>query len=153
MSQMKVVLYFMTKISDINTLKQHNFYEIMAIAGRVFIVVRYSPDVIIGKRGFTEEEIKQGLVLVFNPNMKLQWDDFGITATLAFGTAPQKCFIPADSIVAIYSPDMNVQFLAAGKYEQKDKPKKEQTSDTEKKCDGSEKSSVVKVDFTKKEKI
>ncbi|MBN2654179.1 MAG: hypothetical protein JXR79_03580 [Nitrospirae bacterium] len=139
--------------TDLNSLKKHNFYQMMEMAGRVFIVVRYSPDVIIGKRGFSDQEKKQGLVLVFNSNMSFQWDDFGITATLAFGTAPQKCFIPAEHIVAVYSPDINAQFLAAGSDEQKSESLKDKSLDLQKKSPDSEKSSVVKVDFSKKEKI
>ncbi len=117
------------------------------MAGRVFIVVRYSPDVIIGKRGFSDQEKKQGLVLVFNSSMKFQWDDFGITATLAFGTAPQKCFIPVDAIVAVYSPELNMQFIAAPqaagtKDNTLQTPARAETPDADAK--------VVKVDFTKK---
>ncbi|MDX9715077.1 MAG: ClpXP protease specificity-enhancing factor SspB [Dissulfurispiraceae bacterium] len=143
----------MSKKLDVNDLKKDNFYHILDMAGRVFILVKYSPDVIIGKRGFTEQEKKQGLVLVFNTNMNFQWDDYGISATLAFGTVPQKCVIPAEHIAAVYSPDMNVQFLAAGSYEQKSEPSKEQPPDARPKGPGAEGSSIVKVDFSKKEKI
>jgi len=99
--------------TGLNELKKTVFYEMLNMAGRAFIVVRYSDGVIIGKRGFTEEEMKNGLVLVFNRRMNFSWDDSGITASLVFGTSPQRCFIPADDIVMIYSPELNSQFITA----------------------------------------
>lgn len=98
--------------SKLNELKKNIFYEVMNIVGRVFIMVRYSEGVRIGTRGFLPEEKEGGLILVFNSQMNFTWDDSGITATLVFGTSPQKCFIPADNIIAVYSPELNSQFLA-----------------------------------------
>lgn len=95
----------------LNSLKRHVFYELMNIAGRVFILVRSSEDVLLGKRLLTQEEKENGIVLVFNPGMKFEWDDYGITATLVFGSLPQKCVIPADRIEAVYSPEANAQFI------------------------------------------
>jgi hypothetical protein len=97
----------------LNTLKKHIFYEFLAHAGRVLILVRHSPDVVIGSRGFLEDEKESGVMLVFNSTMKFAWDKYGITATLVFGSSPQKCFIPADDIIAVYSPDANAQFVAS----------------------------------------
>lgn len=96
---------------SLNSLKKHVFYELMNIAGRVFILVRSSEDVLLGKRLLTQEEKENGIVLVFNPGMKFEWDDYGITATLVFGNLPQKCVIPADRIEAVYSPEANAQFI------------------------------------------
>jgi hypothetical protein len=42
--------------SDIDDLKRHIFYEMLNLAGRVFILVNYSEEVIIGRRGFLPEE-------------------------------------------------------------------------------------------------
>lgn len=97
----------------IGDLKRHIFYELLDMAGRVMVLVKYSPDVVIGNRGFVGEEKETGIILVFNPKMKFTWDEFGITATLVFGAAPQKCFIPADSISAVYSPELNAQFVTS----------------------------------------
>ena len=77
------------------------------------VLVRYSSEVIIGKRGFVGDEKDAGLTLAFNTQMKFAWDESGITATLAFGTSPQKCYIPAGSIAAIYSPELRVQLFTA----------------------------------------
>ena len=96
----------------LNSLKKHIFYELLDVVGRVMVLVRHSPDVVIGNRGFVGEEKESGVILVFNPKMKFTWDEFGISATLVFGAAPQKCFIPSGSIAAVYSPELNVQFVA-----------------------------------------
>ncbi len=98
---------------NLNNLKKHIFFEFINMVGRVFIVVRYSDRVIIGNRGFTSEEKENGIVLVFNSKMKFHWDEQGINATLVFGTTPQKCFIPEDDIIAIYSPDLYAQFVVS----------------------------------------
>ncbi|HMK59700.1 MAG TPA: hypothetical protein VK452_00975 [Dissulfurispiraceae bacterium] len=102
----------------IDDLKRHVFYELLDMAGRVMLLVKSSPDVVIGNRGFIGDEKETGIVLVFNPKMKFTWDEFGITATLVFGAAPQKCFIPTDSIAAVYSPELNVQFVNTGQERQ-----------------------------------
>jgi hypothetical protein len=97
----------------LNNLKKQIFYEFLDMAGRVMVLVKYSPDVVIGNRGFIGEERESGIILVFNPKMKFTWDEYGISATLVFGAAPQKCFIPAGSIEAVYSAELNAQFVAA----------------------------------------
>ncbi len=110
----------------------------------------------LGNRGFTSEEKENGIILVFNQKMNFSWDDYGITAALVFGTSPQKCFIPADSIGSIYSPELNAQFIvtpqigmpaakkqwSAGRDEESES--KDSTEETSK--------NVIKVDFTKKKK-
>ncbi len=95
----------------LNELKRTIFHEMLDLAGRVFIVARYSEAVIIGNRGFTQDERKNGIVLVFNKSMNFTWDESGIASTLVFGTSPQKCFVPSDDIVAIYSPELQSQFI------------------------------------------
>lgn len=99
----------------INDLKKTVFYEMLNMAGRVFILVRYSDNVIIGDRGFTHDEKGNGIVLVFNQEMNFSWNETGITASLVFGSSPQKCFIPAEDIMMIYSPELNSQFVTASK--------------------------------------
>ncbi|HTZ18356.1 MAG TPA: hypothetical protein VMB78_07940 [Dissulfurispiraceae bacterium] len=106
----------------LNNLKKHIFYEILDMAERVMVLVRYSPDVVIGSRGFMGDEKETGIILVFNPGMRFDWDEYGLSATLVFGSAPQKCFIPAASIAAVYSPDINVQFVAGGPEHQAKEP-------------------------------
>ncbi len=97
--------------STLNSVKRHLFFEFMNAVGRVFVLVKHSEDVVLGKRGFTAEEREKGIILVFNARMNAVWDEYGITATLVFGSAPQKCFIPADNVVAVYSPEMSAQFI------------------------------------------
>ena len=97
----------------LNNLKKQIFYEFLDMAGRVMVLVKYSPDVVIGNRGFIGKEKESGIILVFNPKMKFIWDEYGISTTLVFGAAAQKCFIPAGSIEAVYSAELNAQFVAA----------------------------------------
>jgi len=98
-------------IKRLNELKKQTFFELLELAGRVFIIVDYSEDVVIGKRGFLPEEKERGLVLVFNSKMKFQWSDDALTATLVFGTTAERCYIPINSIAGVFSPDLRVQLL------------------------------------------
>lgn len=143
--------------SNLNHIKKHVFFEFMNLAGRVFVLVRYSDNVILGSRGFTAEEKENGIVLVFNSRMNFLWDDYGITVTLVFGTSPQKCFIPLDDIIAVYSPELNAQFVTSPQLPtvnsqqpavigQKERVKGQGTSGK-----GTSKN-VIQVDFTKKRK-
>jgi hypothetical protein len=124
------------------------FFDMLAVGGRVFVAIRYDKDVVIGRRGFLPEEKEKGLVLVFNQKMKFDWDDAGISATLVFGTSPEKCFIPLGSIMTIFSPELNAQFsvLPAEKAPAAD----ETDRDKEKGPSGGEK--VIKVDFRGRKK-
>lgn len=134
--------------ANLANLKKLVFYEMLEIAGRVFIIVRYSERVRIGTRGFTEDEKKNGIVLVFNKAMNFSWDDSGITAVLVFGPSQQKCFVPAEDIIMIYSPEMNSQFISAqpAVAETADKEEPEHTENPL----ASRDSNVVSVDFKKK---
>lgn len=147
--------YSMTVMSEssrqiLNNLKKTVFYDLLNLAGRVFIVVKYSENVEVGNRGFLPEEQENGLILVFNSRMNFSWDNGGILAHLVFGTSPEKCFIPEDDIVAIYSPELETHFSTmiqnseralASVSEKKKQPSG--TRDTHK---------IVKVDFSKKKK-
>ena len=93
---------------------QNLFYDILNDYGKVCIVVKYSENTSIGNRGFTEEEKKKGLILVFNQkNYKnLQWtEDGGIIVTLGFGlnNRPEKCFLHSNDIISVFSPDAKVK--------------------------------------------
>jgi hypothetical protein len=134
----------------LNSLKKHVFYELLHLAGRVFILLRYSEHVVLGNRGVTADEKEKGIILVFNAGMNFQWDDYGITATLVFGSLPQKCFIPADDIAAVYSTELNTQFIVLP---QSGGMQNLQASSAVKAEDVSEfAGNVVKVDFTKRQK-
>jgi len=137
--------------SLINNLKKTVFYDLLDIAGRVFIVVRYSENVVIGTRGFLPDEKENGLVLVFNPRMNFRWENDAIHATLSFKSSPQKCHIPADDIIAIYSPEVQAQFVIVPRDEEKndpvsgpDEPPAAEPAATSEK--------VVKVDFRRRKK-
>ncbi len=125
----------------LNELKKTIFHEMLGLAGRVFIVARYSEAVIIGNRGFTQDERKNGIVLVFNKSMNFTWDESGISSTLVFGTSPQKCFVPFDDIVAIYSPELQSQFITV-----LNNTAVRHTEETEEEAGPN----VVKVDFRKR---
>jgi hypothetical protein len=131
----------------LNDLKKQIFFELLNLVGRVFILVKYSDKVHLGKRLFTEEEKDKGIVLVFNSRMNFLWDDYGISATLVFDTSPQKCFIPIDDIIAVYSPELNTQFISSPP-----QVKSAEESPTIKKIKTKKDVSgnVIEVDFTKK---
>jgi hypothetical protein len=133
-------------VSGMNNLKKHVFYEMLDLAGRVFVHVRYSEDVVIGNRGFLAEEKEKGIILVFNKRMNFVWDDDGISITLVFGTSPEKCFVPSDDILSVFSPELNAQFTAYPS-DRKEEGKSAGT-DVSKKPEKGQK--VVRVDFHRK---
>lgn len=93
---------------------QRIFYDIWNDFGSVYLLVRYSNRTTIGKRGFTDDEKKQGLVLVFNnkTNAKLDWDAEGnLTCVLAFGPRKEDVYIHHDDLLGVFSREAGVQFL------------------------------------------
>jgi hypothetical protein len=93
---------------------QNIFYDLMNDYGQVYVAVKYSENSIIGHRGFTEEEKKKGIILVFNRknHKSLQWaDDGSIITTLGFGVSnrSEKCFLYFDDIVSVFSPDAKIR--------------------------------------------
>jgi hypothetical protein len=93
---------------------QRLFYDIWNDFGSVYLLVKYSDKTIIGKRGFTDEEKKQGLILVFSnkTNNALKWDaDGNLTCILAFGTRKEDVFIYNDDLLGVFSPKAKVQFV------------------------------------------
>lgn len=130
---------------DLTDLKKHIFYELLDMAGRVFILVRYSDDVLIGERGFLPEEKEKGLILVFNRKMNFEWSDQGISATLGFGAKSEKCFVPPDSIISVFSPDLNAQFSVSPAAQEAGQKKQ-----TVKKVHSISKQKIIKVDFSRK---
>jgi stringent starvation protein B len=147
---------------QLNELKKHTFYELLNMAGRVYLLVKYSENVTVGTRGFLPEEKEHGLVLVLNTKMHFTWDEHGVCVKLVFGESPQKCFIPVDDILAIYSPELNSQLIigpqqvveanaAEGKSEEEATSKVEEMEGPSLGED-SKKNKVVRVDFQKKRK-
>ncbi len=141
---------FMQK--EINELKKKVFYEMLNLGGRVFILVRYSEDVMIGRRGFTEEEKKNGIVLVFNQRMNFSWDEYGISATLVFGTTPERCFIPSEDIILIFSPELRSQFIISPETVKDKSEDKKSESTLERPDEEIMDEKVVRVDFSRKKK-
>lgn len=93
---------------------QRLFYDIWNDFGSVYLLVKYSVRTSIGKRGFTEEEKKQGLILVFNnkTSTALNWDAEGnLTCVVAFGTRKENISIHHDDLLGVFSPEAGVQFL------------------------------------------
>lgn len=93
---------------------QKLFYEIWNDFGSAYLLVNYSGRTRIGKRGFTDEEMKRGLVLVFNnkTNTELNWDAEGnLSCVLAFGARKEDVFIHHDDLRGVFSPEANVQYL------------------------------------------
>jgi len=93
---------------------QKLFYDLWNDFGSVYLIVNYSDRTRIGKRGFTGDEKKQGLVLVFNDktNNKLEWDEEGnLSCVLAFGARREDITIHHDDLRGVFSPAAEVQFL------------------------------------------
>jgi hypothetical protein len=104
---------------------QNLFFDILNDYGQAYIVVRHSENTVIGARGFSAEEKKKGITLVFNQrNYKnLVWSDDGsIRATLGFGVGnkSEKCFLHSDDIMSVFSPDAKIKFDRWDVWEQKD---------------------------------
>jgi hypothetical protein len=104
---------------------QNLFYDILNDYRKVYVAVRHSENTVIGMRGFSDEEKKKGLILVFNQgNYKnLAWtEDGSIKATLGFGAGnkPEKCFIHADDIVSVFSPDAKIKLDRWDAWEQRE---------------------------------
>jgi hypothetical protein len=139
-------------VSSLNELKKKIFYDMLDLVGRVFILARYSSDVIIGDRGFLPEEKEKGIVLVFNRRMNFDWSPAGISARLVFGSATHECFIPQDEIISVFSPELSAQFSVAGPpHQEKEKaPAKKRRAVAPEKPVKSSDDKVVRVDFNKK---
>jgi len=93
---------------------QRLFYDIWNDFGSVYLIVNYSDKTRIGLRGFTEEERKRGLVLVFNnkTNNTMDWDDEGnLSCILAFGARNEDVYIHHDDLLGVFSREAGVQFL------------------------------------------
>ncbi|MBI5101184.1 MAG: hypothetical protein HZB33_05050 [Nitrospirae bacterium] len=135
--------------NGLHELKKRNFFEMLDLAGRVFIVVRHADNVVIGNRGFLPEEKEKGIVLVFNRMMNFDWSDSGISATLGFGTKTEKCFIPIDNISAIFSPELSAQFIISEENKAKFQPKVIERSKGKPVHSGKSENKVVTVDFKK----
>src|SRR3990172_8380537 len=93
---------------------QKLFYDMWNDFGSVYLLVKYSGRTRIGKRGFTAEEKKQGLVLVFNSKTSttLDWDAEGnLTCVLAFGARKEDVYIHHDDLLGVFSPEAGVQLL------------------------------------------
>lgn len=132
---------------NLDELKKQVFYDMLNIAGRVYIAIRCGDDVVIGRRGFLPEEKEKGLVLVFNKKMNFRWDDDGISVTLVFGTSPEKCFIPKKSITTIFSPELNATFSVIVKKEDQAAGAGTRLAAVKTKPHGKK---VIKVDFSRK---
>ena len=93
---------------------QRLFYDIWNDFGCVYLVVKHSSKTRIGKRGFTEEEMKKGMILVFNnkTNNTLNWDtDGNLSCVLAFGASREDIYVDHDDLVGVLSQDAGVHFL------------------------------------------
>lgn len=93
---------------------QKLFYAIWNDFGSVYLLVKYSGKTSVGKRGFTEDEKKHGLILVFNnkTNSKLDWDAEGnLTCVLAFGARKEDVYIDHDDLLGVFSQEAGIQFI------------------------------------------
>lgn len=133
-------------MADLNDLKREVFFGFLGLAGRVFVLVTYADDVIIGKRGFLPEEKEKGIILVFNNQMKFDWDGDIITATLGFGPNIEHCIIPVDRMLSIFSPDLSAQFSVSPDI---NKAAFERPAASRRKTNHPD-AKVVKVDFNRK---
>jgi hypothetical protein len=132
---------------NLHELKKHIFFEMLGLAGRVFVLVRHSDNVVIGKRGFLPEEKEKGLVLVFNKKMNFQWDQSGISAKLVFGATSEHCFIPDDDILSVFSPELLAHFTVSPDERHSSETASSRTSEPQRKSSGEK---VVQLDFKRK---
>ncbi len=136
--------------TDINDLKRQIFFEMLDLAGRVFILVNHAEDVIIGNRGFLPEEKEKGIILVFNKRMNFEWGDEAISARLVFGANTEKCYIPVEEVLSVFSPELAAQFSVTPPAEPRVKNSAGDRPDQARVDAGSKDGKVVKVDFNKK---
>ena len=124
------------------------FYDIWNDFGSVFLLVKHSDRTRIGRRGFTEEEKKQGLLLIFNnkTNTRMDWDEEGnLACVLAFGSSKEEVFIHHDDLLGVFSREAGVQFLRS------DSSESPETSPPEKDAEKTEHQQVVSLnDFRKR---
>jgi len=113
---------------------QRLFYDLWNDFGSVYLLVKHSDATHIGKRGFTDQEKTQGLVLVFNnkTNERLDWDDEGnLSCVLAFGERKEDVFIHRDDLLGVFSPEAAVQLLLSDiSTEQPPEPKPDAEKDS-----------------------
>jgi len=142
-------------LTELNNIKMKVFFDLLNLVGRVYVIVRYSPDVALGNREFSEQEMENGLILVFNAKTNFTWKDGAIEAKLVFGAGPQKCYIPAEHIVAVYSPELNTQFVVTYRAAGEGAPPIAATA-AEVRKDAAEvkpeSDNILRVDFKKKKK-
>ncbi len=136
-------------VSSLNELKKRIFFDMLDLVGRVFILVNYSPGVIIGKRGFLPEEKEKGIVLVFNRRMNFDWGADGISAKLVFGAVTHHCFIPLKSIVSIFSPELSAHFSVSSSSGDEVMPEKPKSKPAGKQTKSAA-DNIVRIDFNKK---
>ena len=132
---------------------QRLFYDIWNDFGSVFLLVRYSDRTVVGRRGFTDEEKKKGLVLVFNDktNDLLNWDDEGnLSCVLAFGTSREEVLIHHDDLFGVFSPEAGIQFLRTDASEEVPSPEPEPEKEPTR--EGGEAKQVVSLKDFKKRK-
>lgn len=133
-------------MADLDGIKREVFFGFLELVGRAYILVRHSENVSVGRRGFLPEEKESGMVLVLNNRMDFVWDEGGLNATLAFGSTREKCHIPSDDIVAVYSPELGAQFVvSAGSHEESRPDASEQAAEK-----AAVEDNIIKVDFKKR---
>jgi hypothetical protein len=132
---------------NLQELKKQVFFEMLDLAGRVFVLVRHSDNVVIGRRGFLPEEKEKGLVLVFNKEMNFQWEQSGISAKLVFGATPERCFIPNDDILSVFSPELLAHFTVSTDEKHGSETTSCRTAEPQRKSSAVK---VVQVDFKRK---
>ena len=93
---------------------QKLFYDLWNDFGSAYLIVSHSDRTRIGRRGFTDKEKEQGVVLVFNnkTNNQIEWDSEGnLSCVLAFGPRREEVYIHHDDLRGVFSPEASVQFL------------------------------------------
>ena len=149
-------------MNELDNIKRDLFFALLNDVGRVYVHVIPSMELEIGRRGLVGDELENGITLVFNSKMKFTWDEFGIEATLVFGTTPEKCFFPVSAIGSVYSPEIDVQLVDGQVKLAEDKapsPEKKISGKTKNKrtfkrspSTDKHEGKVIEVDFMKKDK-
>jgi hypothetical protein len=80
---------------------------------KFYIHVAPLPDVVIGKRGFVDQEQEHGIVLVFgNESYKnFEWDEKNIYVSMKFSGVWEDLIIPIGAIQAVFDNPVNPNFI------------------------------------------
>lgn len=113
---------------------------------KFFMHISPHPGVVIGRRGFVDEEKTRGIVLVFGPQSyrDFRMEDSFISVTMKFSGRWEEVFIPYEAIAAVFNDPVTPEFIVNFRIQEKktEQPKAEIETQQEGK--------IIRHDFGKK---